>query len=139
MKLIFKSLGETSSTIQDKSYLKKGNVFDKIKTINPEYIDVSIENMAVFTLKFQETGFFLLQSNILIHPFDEKSINSLLLVNGKTNEETNLIKVYGRKSYIKQSYVINNYHKENYYNFVLNNDLGKTSECRVSDIEVFLA
>jgi hypothetical protein len=139
MKLVLKSLGETASTIQNNSYLKKGNVFEEeyLKTINPEYIDLSIQNMGVFTLKFAKIGFFALQCNILIHPFNKESISNLVFINNKTNEETTLIKVYGQKYFTKNNYFINNNNIENHYSFILKNELGKTLECRIKDIEVF--
>lgn len=138
MKLIFKTLGETTSSIQDNSYLRKGNIFDKLETLNEDYIDKTIESMAIFTLKFKISGFFLLQANTLLFPFDEKSINTLSIINGSDSKEAILTKAFGNKTYIKQNYIINNKDKNNYYNFLLKNELGKTTECRVSDIEVYL-
>lgn len=138
MKLIFKTLGETTSSIQDNSYLRKGNIFDKLETLNEDYIDKTIESMAIFTLKFKCPGFFLLQVNTLLFPFDEKSINTLSIINGSDSKEAILTKAFGNKTYTKQNYIINNKDKNNYYNFILKNELGKTTECRVSDIEVYL-
>jgi hypothetical protein len=133
--IIFSSSGSSASAIADGEYLKKGNIFSNSTIFNGDILDNSTTPEIVLKFKFLKKGIYTFQYLATLNP-QQGSISKLSLVDNSSSLEKTVLQVKGETSYlVSQSVSVNSIDQS--FSWRLNSLLGKTQECRISNLEIF--